>query len=94
MTESAYSFYGETGEIKVEKDFKNIVISRRSTRQFSDEAVSDETIQKILDMAEDDIRSLLGIPDYYGILNAVSLGMRKGPSEERIIQPKVHHVRY
>ena len=78
----------------MEKDFLNIVKSRRSTRQFSDESVSDETIQKILDMAEDDIRSLLGIPDYYGILNAVSLGMKKNPSEERSIQPKVHHERY
>lgn len=169
------------------KDFFDIVKSRRSTRQFSDESVSDETIQKILDMAayapsswgghpveyivvrdkttmaelarckqmgagplaygeaaivpvidkrnlelwvedaavastyillaaeyysvgacwihmkdrrghtnmaEDDIRSLLGIPDYYGILNAVSIGMRKKPTEERTLQPKVHYERY
>ena len=45
-------------------------------------------------MAEDDIRALLGIPDYYGILNAVSLGMKKKPSEERTIQPKIHIGRY
>lgn len=35
----------------MEKDLLNIVKSRRSTRQFSDGPVSDETIQKILDMA-------------------------------------------
>ncbi len=171
----------------MDKDFFSIVKTRRSTRQFSDESVSDETIQKILNMAayapsswgghpveyivvrdkttmaelaqckqmgagplaygeaaivpvidkrnlelwvedaavastyillaaeyygvgacwihmkdrrghtnmaEDDIRSLLGIPDYYGILNAVSIGMKKKPSEERTLQPKVHYERY
>lgn len=168
-------------------NFINIVKSRRSTRQFSDEPVSDETIQKILDlaayapsswgghpveyivvrdknvmaelarckamgagplaygeaaivpivdkrklelwvedaavastyillaaeyygvgacwihmkdrrghtnMAEDDIRALLGIPEYYGILNAVSIGMKKKPSEERVIEAKVHYEKY
>lgn len=168
-------------------NFINIVKSRRSTRQFSDEPVTDETIQKILDlaayapsswgghpveyivvrdknvmaelarckamgagplaygeaaivpivdkrnlelwvedaavastyillaaeyygvgacwihmkdrrghtnMAEDDIRTLLGIPEYYGILNAVSIGMKKKPSEERVIEAKVHHEKY
>ena len=45
-------------------------------------------------MAEDDIRALLGIPDHYGILNAVSLGMKKYPSEERKLQAKVHYGKY
>ena len=45
-------------------------------------------------MAEDDIRALLGIPEHYGILNAVSLGMKRQPSEERTFQPKVHFERY
>ena len=45
-------------------------------------------------MAEDDIRSLLGIPNYYGILNAVSLGMKAKPSEERNILPKIHDGKY
>ena len=36
----------------------------------------------------------LGIPDYYGILNIVSLGMKKKPSEERVLQPKVYYERY
>ena len=44
--------------------------------------------------AEEDIRTLLGIPEHYGILNAISLGMKKGPSGERAIQPKVHEGRY
>ena len=171
----------------MDKEFFSIVKNRRSKRQFSDESVSDETIQKILDMAayapsswgghpveyivvrdkttmaelarckqmgagplaygeaaivpvidkrnlelwvedaavastyillaaeyygvgacwihmkdrrghtnmaEDDIRLLLGIPDYYGILNVVSIGMKKKPSEERTLQPKVHYERY
>lgn len=42
-------------------------------------------------MAEDDIRALLGIPDYYGILNAVSLGMPKEPNEPREITAKIHY---
>lgn len=42
-------------------------------------------------MAEDDIRALLGIPDYYGILNAVSLGMPKKPTEPREITAKIHY---
>lgn len=171
----------------MEKDFLRIVRSRCSTRQFSNEPVSDETIQKILDMAacapsswgghpveyvvirdktimaelasckqmgagplaygdaaivpiidkrdlelwvedaavastyillaaeyygvgacwihmkdrrghtnmaEDDIKALLGIPGYYGILNAVSIDMKKQPSKEKVIAAKVHHERY
>ena len=171
----------------MEKDLLKLVKERRSTRQFSEENISDETIQKILDvaayapsswgkhpvefivirdrktmaelarckamgagplafgdaaivpiidkrdlelwvedaavastyillaaeyygvgacwihmkdrrghtnMAEDDIRALLGIPEHYGILNAVSLGMKKKPSEENDLQPKVHHEKY
>ena len=46
------------------------------------------------DMAEDDIRHLFGIPDHYGILNVVSLGMKRKPSEERTIQPNVHYEHY
>ncbi len=42
-------------------------------------------------MAEDDIRALLDIPDYYGILNAVSLGMPKKPNEPREITAKIHY---
>ena len=45
-------------------------------------------------MAEDDIRALLGVPNHYGILNAVSLGMQKYPSEERNLQAKVHLGKY
>ena len=41
--------------------------------------------------AEEDIRTLLGIPDYYGIVNAVSLGMKKNPTKRQELQPKVHH---
>ncbi len=41
--------------------------------------------------AEDDIRALLDIPDYYGILNAVSLGMTKKPNEPREIMAKIHY---
>ena len=45
-------------------------------------------------MAEDDIRDLLGIPEYYGILNAVSLGMTNQKPEERNLQATVHYGRY
>lgn len=45
-------------------------------------------------MAEDDIRDLLGIPSYYGILNAVSLGMGKKPNEPRELAAKIHYGNY
>ena len=45
-------------------------------------------------MADDDIRVLLGVPDYYGILNVVSLGVRRDPPEERHVVPIVHVGRY
>ncbi len=45
-------------------------------------------------MAEDDIRNLLGIPEYYGILNAVSLGMKEHSSEPRQLKPVIHLERY
>lgn len=45
-------------------------------------------------MAEDDIRALLGIPEYYGILNAVSLGVKKKPAEPRDHVAKVHQERF
>ena len=45
-------------------------------------------------MAEDDIRQLLGIPEYYGILNAVSLGIREKPAEKRDLIPAVHTEAY
>ena len=45
-------------------------------------------------MAEDDIRDLLGIPANYGILNAVSLGMPKKPSEPRELSAKIHYGNY
>ena len=45
-------------------------------------------------MAEDDIRDLLGIPDYYGILNAVSLGMSNKANEPRDIPVKIHYGNY
>ena len=45
-------------------------------------------------MAEEDIRALLGIPSYYGILNAVSLGMMKTTPQERSIQAKIHNGKY
>ena len=45
-------------------------------------------------MAEDDIRDLLDIPDYYGILNAVSLGMTSQTPEERDLQAAVHYEKY
>ncbi|MBP3869819.1 MAG: nitroreductase family protein [Faecalicoccus sp.] len=169
------------------KTFKDIVQTRRSTRQFSGEKISDETIQNILDiaayapsswgghpmeyivirdkdtlkklaackrmgagplaygdaaivpiirkdnlelwvedasvastfillaaeyygvgacwihmkdrkghtgMAEDDIRDLLHIPSNYGILNVVSLGMKKKEDSARDIKPVVHMEKY
>ena len=45
-------------------------------------------------MAEEDIRNLLGIPSYYGILNAVSLGMPKKPNEPRELSSKIHYEKY
>ena len=45
-------------------------------------------------MAEDDIRELLGIPSHYGILNAVSLGMPKKPNEPRELSAKIHYETY
>jgi len=45
-------------------------------------------------MAADDIRDLLGIPDYYGILNAVSLGMKVQPKEPHQLQPTIHFEGY
>ena len=45
-------------------------------------------------MAEEDIRDLLGIPEYYGILNAVSLGMKKKPDEARELKAKFHFGRF
>lgn len=45
-------------------------------------------------MAEDDIRDLLGIPANYGILNAVSLGMPKKPNEPRELSTKIHYENY
>lgn len=44
--------------------------------------------------AEDDIRALLGIPEHYGILNAVSLGMPKKPNEPRELSAKIHYESY
>lgn len=169
------------------KTFKDIVQTRRSTRQFSGEKISDETIQNILDiaayapsswgghpmeyivirdkdtlkklaackrmgagplaysdvaivpiinrdnlelwvedaavastfillaaeyygvgacwihmkdrrghthMADQDIRDLLHIPSHYGILNVVSLGMKKKEQPVRDIKPVVHMEKY
>ena len=45
-------------------------------------------------MADDDVRACLGIPDHYGVLNVVSLGMRKEPPEERHVSPRVHFGMY
>ncbi len=45
-------------------------------------------------MAEDDIRDLLGIPSNYGILNAVSLGVKKKDGTMREIKPVVHFEMY
>lgn len=44
--------------------------------------------------AEEDIRTLLGIPEYYGILNAVSLGMKENSPEPREIAPAIHFEKY
>jgi len=44
--------------------------------------------------AEEDILDLLGIPDYYGILNAVSLGMKEKPVKPRLLNAKVHFERW
>ncbi|MBR4162434.1 MAG: nitroreductase family protein [Solobacterium sp.] len=41
-------------------------------------------------MAEDDIKDLLGIPDYYGILNAVSLGYPAKPNKPHDLKPVIH----
>ena len=45
-------------------------------------------------MADDDIRALLGVPGHYGILNVVSLGVRKDPPEQRHVRPVVHQGGY
>lgn len=45
-------------------------------------------------MADDDIRALLGVPAYYGILNVVSLGIRKDPPEGHHVDATVHCERY
>ena len=45
-------------------------------------------------MAEEDIRDLLNIPDYYGILNAISLGVKKDNvyhEEIKIDTSKIHY---
>lgn len=44
--------------------------------------------------SEEDIRDLLGIPSYYHVLNAVSLGMKKKDLPARQIRPKVHRERF
>ena len=45
-------------------------------------------------MADDDIRALLGVPDHYGILNVMSLGVRKDPPDVQHVAPVVHVGRY
>lgn len=45
-------------------------------------------------MAVDDIRDLLGIPNHYGILNAVSLGMTDKIPGERKLQAAVHYGKF
>ena len=45
-------------------------------------------------MAEDDIRTLLGIPEHYGILNAVSLGVKKRTARANELEPTIHFERY
>ena len=48
-------------------------------------------------MAEDDIRELLHIPEYYGILNVVSLGVKRDNTsnkETRIDASKIHYEYY
>lgn len=45
-------------------------------------------------MAEDDINALLGIPEYYGILNAVSPGIKAQLAPPRQLTPKIHFERY
>ena len=44
--------------------------------------------------APEDIRHLLHIPEYYEILNAVSLGMPKKRPESRTVQARIHHESY
>ncbi|MBR3356454.1 MAG: nitroreductase family protein [Solobacterium sp.] len=44
--------------------------------------------------AEEDIRALLGIPEYYGILNAVSLGMPKDKGKKRSLTPVIHYGKF
>jgi nitroreductase len=45
-------------------------------------------------MADEDIRRLLGIPEYYGILNVVSLGVPKRVREVRHVAAAVHLERF
>lgn len=45
-------------------------------------------------IAVDDIKELLGIPDYYGILNVVSLGMTDKASREQNLQIVIHHGKF
>ena len=44
--------------------------------------------------AEEDIRALLGIPEHYGILNAVSPGMSKTEGTLRSLSPVIHIERF
>ncbi len=45
-------------------------------------------------MAEDDIKDLLHIPEYYGILNVVSLGYPAKPNKAHELDPVVHYEKY
>ena len=45
-------------------------------------------------MADEDIRDLLGIPEKYGILNAVSLGIKKKDLPAKSPAPVVHREKY
>lgn len=50
--------------------------------------------QETTRIAVDDIRNLLGIPDYYGILNIVSLGMTDKAPEEQKWQTTIHYGKF
>ena len=45
-------------------------------------------------MAEDYIKALLGIPEYYGFLNVVSLGMKKQQADKRTLKATIHYEGY
>ncbi len=84
--------------------FRVVLLARREdalkqyVRELAESGI--ESDYHVVDCSDNDsIQSALseisqkygGIPEYYGILNAVSLGMPKKPNEPREITAKIHY---